>query len=183
MPTPPYNINMKENNLYNDDERFQIVIRICDDVANGVLLTTALEQNGIVSFSTFQYWLNQHADLKELFEDAQKMREAYFFDEIVRVAYSENPKATKKYKGGELIETIVKDSAEDRRLKIQTLKWILAKMNPAKFGEKIMLEAENKAPITSIEILGIEAQDVTNYISTQSEDSTDEIADFDETTD
>lgn len=148
---------MNELQKYTDDQRLYTFQRICDDVANGVLITTALEQNGVVSFSTFQYWLNQHQDLKELWQDTQRMRETFLFEEMIRVAYSDSPKTIKKFnRDKELIETIVKDSAEDRRLKINTLKWALSKMNPNKYGERIQIEPDNRRQITSIQILGID---------------------------
>ena len=148
---------MNELQKYTDDQRLYTFQRICDDVANGVLITTALEQNGVVSFSTFQYWLNQHQDLKELWQDTQRMRETFLFEEMIRVAYSDSPKTIKKFnRDKELIETIVKDSAEDRRLKINTLKWALSKMNPNKYGERIQIEPDNRKQITSIQILGID---------------------------
>ncbi|KAF2337240.1 terminase small subunit-like protein [Flavobacterium daemonense] len=147
---------MNELQRFTDDQRLHTFQRICDDVANGVLVTVALEQNGVTSYSTFQYWINQDPSLRMLWEDTQRMRETFLFDEAIRIAYSDSPKTIKEYRGGELIKTTVKDSAEDRRLKINTIKWALSKMNPAKYGEKVIVEPDTSKQITSIQILGFD---------------------------
>jgi len=61
---------------------------------------------------------------------------------------------------GKLVETVVRDSVENKRLQINTIKWVLSKMNPLKYGERITLEPENGLPITSIQILGIDEQPI-----------------------
>jgi transposase-like protein len=144
---------MKTNKHLTDEQKFEAVERICDEIAKGNPVTTTLQSFGVVSFSTFQTWLRKYPDLKLNYDEAVKQREQYLFDEMISIAYSESPKKVIKYRNGKEYETILKDSVEDRRLKINTLKWVLSKMNPNKFGERIVLEPDNRIPITSIRII------------------------------
>lgn len=142
----------KEYKKFTEDERALTVQKICDEIAQGNPVTETLKAYNVVSWSTFQYWLNTQPELKALYKDAQLQRETFLFEEMLRIAYSESPKSVKKYRNGELVETVVKDSVEDRRLKINTIKWSLSKMNPLKFGELVRVEEETQ-PITTIRII------------------------------
>ncbi|MDQ8014748.1 MAG: transposase [Flavobacterium nitrogenifigens] len=150
---------MSKYKKFTDEEKQDAVMRICDDIATGSPLTQTLQSYGVVSISTFNYWLNQNPELKLLYHDAQKHREQHLFDEMLRIAYSESPKEIKKYRNGELYETIVKDSVEDRRIKINTIKWALGKMNPNKYGEKVIVDDATSSPITAIRFIDVNAAD------------------------
>ncbi|MEN2402283.1 hypothetical protein GKZ90_0021015 [Flavobacterium sp. MC2016-06] len=141
---------------YTEEERQETVERVCDEIANGAAVTTVLKDNSIVSWSTFQKWLKANPVHKELYQDAQRQRETFLFEQMLAIAFSESPKSIKKYKNGELVETIVKDSVEDRRLKINVIKYTLAKMNPNKFGERVIVEPDTSNPITSIRFLDVD---------------------------
>jgi len=150
---------MSSYKKFTDEDRTNAVIRICDSIALGNPLTQTLNEYGVVSVSTFQYWLKNNPELKVMYQDAQKHREQFLFDEMIRIAYSESPKEVKKYRNGVLHETIVRDSVEDRRIKINTLKWVLSKMNPNKYGEKVIVENDTANPITSIRFIDVDATD------------------------
>lgn len=146
---------MSKYKKYTEEEKQDAVRRICDDIASGNPLTVTLQTYGVVSPSTFTMWLKKNPEYNEMYKEAQKHRENFLFDEMMRIAFAESPKETKKYRNGELVETIVKDSVDDRRLKINTLKWMLGKMNPAKYGEKVIVDEAATTPITAIRFIDV----------------------------
>lgn len=146
---------MSKYRKYTEEEKQDAVRRICDDIATGSPLTVTLQTYGVVSPSTFTMWLKKNPEYNAMYKEAQKHRENFLFDEMMRIAFTESPKETKKYRNGELVETIVKDSVDDRRLKINTIKWMLGKMNPAKYGEKVVVDDAASAPITAIRFIDV----------------------------
>ena len=150
-----YNKNMSKYLKYTEEQKQDAVMRICEEISIGASLTETLNKYGAVSVPSFHYWLKKNPEFKDMYTVAQKHREQFFFDEIIRIAGSEEPTAVKKYRNGELYETIVRDNVESRRLKINALKWCLGKMNPNKYGEKVIVDNETQTAITSIKFIDI----------------------------
>lgn len=147
---------MSKQLRYTEEQKQDAVMRICDEISIGNSLTETLNKYGAISVTSFHYWLKKNPEFKEMYTNAQKHREQYFFDEIIRIAYSEEPATVKKYRNGELYETVVRDSVESRRLKISSLKWCLGKMNPNKYGEKVIVDNETQTAITSIKFIDLD---------------------------
>jgi len=88
------------------------------------------------SSSTFFIWLKEDKEKSKRYELATDLRTDILFDEIIDIAYNtEEGTTTKVTERG--IEVTTGDMLGHRRLKIDSLKWSLSKLNPKKYGDKL----------------------------------------------
>lgn len=114
------------------DECFDWII---SEIESGKSLISALNTNGMPSTSTFYIWLDNEDDKSKRYARACEVRELLLFDEILTIADSQE---------NDVIETdngqITNHNAINRnRLQIDSRKWMLGKLNPKKYGDKVDL--------------------------------------------
>lgn len=97
-------------------------------VANGKSLTDAIHQLNI-SRTTWYKWLKEDSTLANNYARACEERTEVFADKILEIIDKPLPKTTK----GDL------DNAEvnNRRLQVDSHKWLMGKMNPKKYAEHV----------------------------------------------
>lgn len=90
----------------------------------------------------FYTWIEQDKDLFNRYARAREIQADELFDEILSVAYTteEGQVIITKESGG--TEVKVGDMIAHRRLKIDSIKWMLGKMYPKRFGERLELNGE-----------------------------------------
>ena len=116
-----------------DRKAFELV---CNDIAitaNG--LHFLCEKHGI-AVQTFYNWMNDDSALLEMYTRARDMQADLLADQIIQIADTteEGTKTVLKPTGE---ETTTGDMTEHRRLKIESRKWIAAKLKPKKYGDKV----------------------------------------------
>lgn len=134
------------------DECFDWII---SEIESGKSLISALNTNGMPSTSTFYIWLDNEADKSKRYTRACEVRELLLFDEILTIADSQE---------NDVIETdngqITNHNAINRnRLQIDSRKWMLGKLNPKKYGDKVDLTSGGEKlqnPPSSINVRIIE---------------------------
>ena len=84
-----------------------------------------------------------HLGLRNLYNYAREVRSDVLFEEIIEI--SDTTEEGIKIKTTERgTETITGDMTEHRKLKIDARKWVVAKMQPKKYGDKITQELTGK---------------------------------------
>lgn len=87
-------------------------------------------------------WLHKHKDFQDNYVGAREAWAEAEFEEMMRIA--DTPQMGEKIKvNDDGIETTTGDMTEHRKLQIDTRKWVLARMSPRKFGDKIKQEITN----------------------------------------
>lgn len=118
---------------YTAEDKEQIIIDICDNVVtNKISFNKAVEESPI-SLVSFYKWLAASKELQTVYNYAREVRSDILFEEIIEIA--DTPKKGKKTKNtpkGMIIEK--GDMTDHRRLQIDARKWVVAKMNPKKYG-------------------------------------------------
>lgn len=115
---------------YNDD----IAATICSELAEGKSLRTICKQDGMPDLKTIFNWLG-HPD-----ESFNKFRDLY---------------AKAKQESADALTDEMLDIADDstldhndRRIRVDTRKWLASKLKPKKYGDKIAVGGdENAGPI------------------------------------
>lgn len=123
------NVMTKDRN-----ERFNIVIKRIED---GEPLRKILSDRGQPSTSTFYRWLDSDKDMQQRYARACEMRADKIFEEILEIAdnpvegvvIETNDNGRTKEKKGDMIA--------HRRLQVDARKWMIAKMQPEKYGDRI----------------------------------------------
>lgn len=135
---------------YSDNERDIIFENVLTQISEqGLALRNILMQEGMPSSQTFYKWLEDNNKSKR-YARATEIRAEKLFDEIIDIAdESHNDTYTdkdgKEYTNHEVINR--------SRLKIDARKWVLSKLNPKKYGDKIDHTTDGEK-ITNIISLG-----------------------------
>ena len=114
--------------IYSED----MALEICERIANGRSLRSVCLDKDMPAMSTVMDWLNQIDDFSEQYRRACEDRETTHFEEMLTIA-----------------DEVAPETAEVARakLRIDTRKWVLARMNPKKYSDKAQEEDRNNQAV------------------------------------
>ncbi len=98
-------------------------------VMAGESLRKVCDTEGMPARSTVHLWLAAHSEFSDQYARACEIRAEHLFDEMFDIADNEMGDATRD------------------RLRVDTRKWALSKMNPKKYSDKTTLAGDPSAPI------------------------------------
>lgn len=125
---------------YKEDEIEDIFGLICHKIAiDGKALRTVLEDGSMPSSRTFFKWLDNDDKKVKQYARACDERADRIFEEMLDIAdNTEMGIVTKDSEKGTEVTTA--DMIQHRRLKVDTRKWMLSKLNPKKFSDKLQVD-------------------------------------------
>lgn len=103
---------------------------ICALLASGESLRKVCERPGMPNKATVFRWLAQHEEFRDQYAKATETRADAIFEGMFDIADSVTEEAAAVAKA---------------RLRIDTRKWALARMNPKKYGDKVSQEIDHKS--------------------------------------
>ena len=111
---------------------------ICARLAEGVSLRSVCAGDDMPSVGTFLLWVSKRPELAEQYALARALCLDAMAEDMLNIADTTEmgEKTVEKATG---TETTTGDMVEHRRLRIETRKWLMAKMAPKKYGDKIEL--------------------------------------------
>ena len=119
------------------EERFT---EICRQIAEeGKSLRKVLLSKDMPSSRTFFKWIDADAEKVKQYARATNERADVIFEEILEIA--DNPQqgeSTTESENGIFVTT--SDMIQHRRLQVDSRKWMLGKMNPKKYSDKIQVD-------------------------------------------
>lgn len=135
----------------------EIVQRAFEEICNRVIedkisFKKAVDESDI-SLVTFYKQLLRSEENKDLYNYARNIRSDVLFEEIVEIAdTTEEGTVIKETDRG--VEVKRGDMTEHRRLRVDARKWVVARMNPLKYGDKIDVtsKGEQVNTITGLEV-------------------------------
>jgi len=151
---------------YTKEEIDKVFTQICEQIETGRSLRSILkEDENMPSSSTFFIWLKEDELKSKRYELATDLRTDILFDEIIEIAYNTEEGETTKVNSKGEIETTTGDMLGHRRLKIDALKWSLAKLNPKRYGDKTdITSGGEKIQNTAIPITPQQAKEVLDNL-------------------
>lgn len=119
---------------------------IMADIADGLAMRQAAENAGVSRRSVW-YAINETEDrLHKYVRAKESMIEAFADDiKVKSSACRTGTKTTTKADGS--VETVDGDMVDRSRLEVDSLKWLLSKLAPKRFGEKLELSGDKDAPL------------------------------------
>jgi len=96
---------------------------ICAQLAAGLSLNRICKQDGMPSYFAIWSWLDRYPEFNTKYARAREVQAEYYADEIVDISDSAD-----------------KDTAQAVRVRVDTRKWIAAKLRPKKYGELVKHE-------------------------------------------
>lgn len=112
---------------------------ICERLAEGESLRAICRDDAMPAMSSVFKWLRENETFSQQYARAREAQADALFDEILHIA--DTPKEgvkTKTLPDGKTEET-TGDMIEHRRLQVDARKWMLARMAPKKYGDKVGL--------------------------------------------
>jgi hypothetical protein len=121
---------------------FEVSEQICEQMAGGKGLRAICSQEGMPDRHTVLKWLNERPEFVTRYAQARECLMDWYAEEILRIAFDDS---------GDLIidgDRVMSGHhvVQRARLKVDTVKWIMAKLHPGRYGDKPALEA-NSGPI------------------------------------
>lgn len=110
------------------DYTVEISKELCLRISSGRSVSSVCQDSGMPSRPTFYKWIADNEDFLNRYREAVKQRAEFHFDEMLVIA-----------------DEVDAETAEiaKAKLKIDTRKWILSRMDATKYGDK--MEVDNKS--------------------------------------
>lgn len=131
---------------YSEEQKTEIVDTVCKRIIEGEAVRNILKEKDMPDFTTWLNWMKDEGKSKQ-YARAMELRAEIMFEEILRIADTPQEGITIKEtdRGTEITKG---DMIQHRRLQIDARKFMLAKMMPKKYGDKLETENHHTGEIT-----------------------------------
>jgi hypothetical protein len=119
------------------DYSAEITAAICERLGLGESLRQICEDDAMPGKSTVMRWLHDHSEFRDQYARARESQAEYWADEIIQIS---DDGSNDTYKDDEGHESTNHDVIARSRLRVDTRKWLMARMAPKKYGDKITQE-------------------------------------------
>lgn len=124
---------------------------ICAELADGKSLNEACKAEGMPAESTVRGWaLDDVEGFAAKYTRARAIGYERLADEILSISDTTQPGVKTKVNDKGEIETTEGDMIEHRRLRVESRKWMLAKMLPKVYGDKVTHQGDADNPLQVI---------------------------------
>lgn len=126
-------------------------------VVNGKSLRTILKMDNMPDITTFYIWLENDKEKSKQYAQAIKMRADLLFDEMLDIADDSSGDYIDQDLGdGIIVNKFDHEHVQRSKLRIDTRKWVIERMNAKKYNEKYLEDNDGKDLNKPIEIKIIE---------------------------
>lgn len=131
---------------------------ICERIAEGESLRAICVREDYPSVSTFLLWVAKsdagdpiYAGLSEQYARAMEQRTEYMAEHIIEIADDAANDFVTDDEGNERFQ---QEAVQRAKLRIETRKWLMGKMKPKKYGDKVLNEhtGANGGPIQTQDV-------------------------------
>ncbi len=119
---------------------------ICERLGNGESLRSICRDDEMPSKTSVMRWLSANEQFRDQYARARESQADYWADEIVEIS-DDGKNDTYKDENGNVRTD--QDVIARSRLRVDTRKWLMARMAPKKYGDKLTNEhiGENGGPL------------------------------------
>ena len=138
------------------DYSLQLAALICDRMAEGESLRTICKDEDMPARSTVFLWLAAHKEFSDLYARAVDARAHLLAEEILEISDDGRNDTYKDDEGNVMTDH---DVIARSRLRVDSRKWLAARLAPRKYGDKITQEVTGadggpiKSEVTRIELV------------------------------
>jgi hypothetical protein len=120
----------------------ELAEKICFELAQGKSLRTVCKMDGIPDGSTIFSWFRLHEEFSKQYARAKQEAADAMAEDILDISddNSEDEETRINSKTGEKYQVVNQDNIQRARLRVDTRKWLMAKMKPKKYSERLELE-------------------------------------------
>lgn len=110
---------------------------ICEQLAIGVSLRTVCNQENMPSVATVFKWMRTNEEFLKQYARAKEESADALFEETIDIADDSTNDYMDKQIGETVIKVVNQENIQRSRLRVDTRKWMMSKMKPKKYGEKM----------------------------------------------
>lgn len=118
---------------YTDKEKLKVITDICDDVVENKISFNEAVKHSNISLMSFYKWIAANEEIQGIYNYARKVRSDVLFEQIVDISDESA------------------DFQKDR-LRIDARKWVVSKMQPKKYGDRLDVTSGDEPIKTSLNI-------------------------------
>jgi len=123
---------------YSQEEKESIFKEVFKRIANGEALREVLKDKHLPGTETFYKWIEEDSDKAKQYAHATTERANSIFEDILEIS-DNGTNDTFTVEGEERTDHEV---IQRSKLRVDTRKWMLSKMNPKKYGDRIEIETK-----------------------------------------
>ena len=127
----------------------EIASLICARMADGESLRSICRDDAMPALSTVFLWVSKHSEFSEQYKLAMASRADAMFEDMIEIADDGRNDYIVSGDGDERFNT---EHVQRSRLRLDTRKWMLSKMLPKKYGEKIEEQKPDDVDPTPIKV-------------------------------
>lgn len=116
----------------------ELADNICSQLAMGLSLRTVCKGEGMPAMETIFSWFRKYKEFSEQYAKAKEESADALFEETIDIA-DDSLEDAKKYVGPGSSAIV-----NAYRLKVDTRKWMMSKMKPKKYGDKLDMTTNGK---------------------------------------
>ncbi len=123
---------------------------VCFEIAQGYSLRTVCKNEKLPGMTTIFKWLRERPEFANQYARATEERTEALAEEILDIADDGSNDFMLIQKGNVEYEIENKEVTNRSRLRVDTRKWLMSKMKPKKYGDKLDLTSDGKVLPTPI---------------------------------
>lgn len=128
----------------------EIADKICSELAEGKSLRTVCKVDDMPCLQTIFTWFRVYPQFLEQYTRAKEESADAMADEVLDIADDGTNDWMTIKRGGEDVEVFNNEAVQRSKLRVDTRKWLMSKMKPKKYGEKLDLTSDGKVLPTPI---------------------------------
>ncbi len=132
---------------YSDTQKKTILTNVCERICKGEALRNILNDKGMPSYSTFYIWIEEDESKSKQYACACEERQDFMFEQMLEIADDQEDDIYEDKDGKEHVNHNVINRS---KLRIDTRKWALSKLNPKKYGDKLQTDITSKGESISL---------------------------------
>jgi hypothetical protein len=127
----------------------EVIAEICRRTAHGETLNQIGRDETMPARGTILRWqAEDRCGFRDLYARAKDEQLEYWAQEIVDIAEDgKNDWMERELKSGAIVEVVNREVVERSKLRIETRKWLLAKLKPKKYGERLQVAGDDESPL------------------------------------
>lgn len=126
------------------DYTLDLAFKICGLIAEGLSLRSVCKADEMPDKSTVFRWLREHKEFQDQYANACAERTEAMGEDILDIADDGSNDLMIIQKGNQTYEIENKEVTNRSRLRVDTRKWLMSKMKPKKYGDKIDMTTNGK---------------------------------------
>lgn len=138
---------------------------ICERIAMGESLRTVCKADDMPAMSSVFKWLREYKEFSEQYARACEERTEAMAEDIIDISDESSRDFIQTEDGRQIPNN---EAIQRSKLRVDTRKWLMAKMKPKKYGDKLDLTSDGKVLPTPI-LGGLSIKDTNDDIKNDSE--------------